>query len=78
MFFDSIQFDSIRHNMLVGHNYSFFFFDLINCYTFYEISNGFHTLCLGLMPEISTPFLPISLTKALENTSVFSQSFTLH
>ena len=34
----------------------------------------FDTLCLGyIMPEYSTPFLPISLSKAIENTSILSQ-----
>ena len=33
-----------------------------------DISIRFDTLCLGHMPELSTPFLPISLTKAIENT----------
>ena len=42
---------------------------MINCYsTIYVLIH---------MRESSTPFLPISLTKAIENTSLFSQSFAL-
>ena len=56
-------------------------FDLINCYVFFPIYQfdaiRLQSPCLGHIPELSTPFLPIFLTKDIENTSILSQSFTL-
>ena len=53
--------------MLVGDNYPFFSLFELLLYSFRYINSiRFDNLCFGHMPELSTPFLPISLTKAID------------